>query len=241
MKPSASTPWLMLGSRLASFIAIQSLFALGYYLAGSASAWEQGANWWPIVVFVANLVGIFLLTRLFRSEGCRYWDIFRLDRQHLKSDLLALLGLMVLLGPVSYLPNVLLGGLLFGSPEATLDLIVRPLPMWGVVASILVFPITQGLVELPTYFLYVLPRLKARGMAAWLAVTVASLGLAVQHVGVPLLLDWRFITWRALMFIPFALLSGIVLNWRPRLMPYMAVIHFLMDLGFAFMFLPAAI
>ncbi len=37
-------------------------------------------------------------------------------------------------------------------------------------------------------------------------------------------------TWRLLMFIPFALLTAALLYWRPRLLPYMLIIHFLMDL-----------
>jgi hypothetical protein len=43
-------------------------------------------------------------------------------------------------------------------------------------------------------------------------------------------LDWRFITWRLLMFIPFGLFTAAMLYWRPRLLPYAVIIHGLMDL-----------
>jgi cytochrome b subunit of formate dehydrogenase len=52
--------------------------------------------------------------------------------------------------------------------------------------------------------------------------------------------DVRFITWRALMFVPFAIVTGIILRWRPRLLPYMAVTHVLMNLSVAVMFLEVA-
>jgi hypothetical protein len=42
------------------------------------------------------------------------------------------------------------------------------------------------------------------------------------------------------MYIPFAFATGLVLHWRPRLLPYMAVIHTLMDMAFAAMFLGIA-
>jgi len=42
------------------------------------------------------------------------------------------------------------------------------------------------------------------------------------------------------MFIPFAFLVGIVLDWRPRLLPYLAIIHVLMDTFFATMLLGVA-
>ena len=42
------------------------------------------------------------------------------------------------------------------------------------------------------------------------------------------------------MFIPFAFLAGIALRWRPRLLPYVAIIHILMDMSFASMLLSVA-
>jgi hypothetical protein len=233
-------PWLMLFSRTALFFTVQALFAFAFYLSDSASAWEEGANWWPIAVAAANLVVLALLIRLFKAEGKRYWDIFRFERRHIKGDLLAVFGVTLLAAPVSYLPNVMLSTLLFGSPEATLDLFIRPLPLWAVYLSILVFPLTQGLTELPTYFGYVMPRFKAQGMQKWLAISLPALMLGLQHIAVPLLFDMRFITWRALMYIPFAFLLGIAIHWRPRLLPYFAIIHVLMNISLAPMFLTVA-
>ena len=46
----------------------------------------------------------------------------------------------------------------------------------------------------------------------------------------PLILDGRFILWRALMFLPFALFLGLALKIRPSLLPYLVVCHFLIDL-----------
>jgi hypothetical protein len=57
---------------------------------------------------------------------------------------------------------------------------------------------------------------------------------------VPLLWDARFLTWRGLMFIPFALVTGLILRWRPALLPYFAVVHILMDASFAAMLLSSA-
>ena len=105
---------------------------------------------------------------------------------------------------------------------------------------ILIFPITQGLAELPTYFGYVMPRFESNGMRPWLAVMLPSLKLGFQHIAVPLLFDMRYILWRGLMYIPFAFFAGIVLHWRPRLLPYMVIVHVLMDMSFAALLLGAA-
>lgn len=238
--PFSRWPWIMLFLRLTLFVGIQALFALGFWLAGAARAWENSANWWPFVVTIVNFICIVLLVWLYRREGKRFWDIFRFQKEYVKRDLLALAGLLVLLGPVSYLPNLWLGTQLFGDPQRPLDLMLRPLPLWAAYASIVLFPVTQGLAELPTYFLYSMPRLEAQGLARWLAVSLASLMLAFQHIAIPFLFNSRYLVWRGLMFLPFAFLAGIVLRWRPRLLPYMVIIHVLMDMFFATMLLGVA-
>ena len=237
---SSRWPWIMLFSRICLFIGIQAIFALGFLLTGSSTAWENAANWWPFSVTLANLICVALLSWLFNQDGIRFWDIFHIYKEHIKSDLLALLGILVLLGPVAFLPNVWLGSLLFGDPQRTLDLLVRPLPLWAAYASILLFPVTQGLAEIPTYFAYVMPKFEAQGMRHWLAISLASLMLAFQHIGVPFLFNARYLVWRGLMFLPFAFLVGIAMRWRPRLLPYLAIIHVLMDISFAAMLLSVA-
>jgi hypothetical protein len=86
--------------------------------------------------------------------------------------------------------------------------------------------------------LYARPRLEAQGLCPWLTVVLASLFLAAQHIFAPFIPDARFITYRIVMFLPFAVLVAVVMRARPRLMPYMAVIHLLMDLSVSVMFLP---
>ncbi|MBN1667561.1 MAG: hypothetical protein JW862_10750 [Anaerolineales bacterium] len=237
-RPTSPWPWLMLIIRLVLFMSIQALFAAGFWLAGSTAAWQSAANWWPYVVSAANVICLFVLTWLFRKDGRCYWDIFKFHRQSLKSDLLVFGGLMVLLGPIAFLPNIGLQWLLFGDFQSALDMILRPLPLWAAYASLLIFPVTQGLAELATYFLYAMPKLEHQGLPGWGALGLAALFLALQHIAVPLLFNVPFIIWRGLMFLPFALLVGIVLRWRPRLLPYLAIVHVLMDLSFAAM-LPA--
>jgi membrane protease YdiL (CAAX protease family) len=237
---SKNAPWFMLFSRIILFAGIQALLALGFYLTDSAAAWEASAAWWPLTVTLTNLICVALLVRIFRLEGRRYRDIFLIQRKYILRDLLVILGLFIIAGPVSFFPNPMLSKALFGDPQAVLPLLVRPLPLWVVYAFILLFPITQGLAELPTYFGYVMPRFESNGMRPWLAITLPSLMLGLQHIAVPLLFDVRYILWRGLMFIPFAFFVGIVLHWRPRFLPYMVVVHVLMDMAFAAMLLGAA-
>jgi hypothetical protein len=236
---SKTAPWLLLFGRTGLFLLVQALFALGFSLGGSTSAWDDGAAWWPFIVTIANLLCLGGMVFLFRAEGKNYWEIFRIRRKNLKSDLLALLS-TVIIGPLGYFPNILLANWLFSDSQIALDLLVRPLPLWAVYASLVLFPVTQGLIELPLYFAAVMPRLDNRRFPDLRPVILPALLLGLQHFAMPFVLDYRFILWRAFMYIPFAFGVGILLHWRPRLLPYFALIHVLMDLSFASMLLAAA-
>lgn len=227
--------WYMLPARLFLFAGFQALFALGFFLFGNKEAWTTSANWWPIIVGLANIVCLMILLKFFRTEGENYWELFRFQKNSMGKDLLFLLAFLAAAAPLSYLPNVMLGKLLFGDPSATLQLFIRPLPIWAVYVSLIFFSVTQGLVEIPTYMLYIMPRLEKGGMNRWLAILLPTLFLSAQHIAVPLLFDGKFILWRFFMFLPFAFLVAVLMRIRPRLMPYIAIVHILMDASTAMM------
>ncbi len=228
-------PWLMLVIRSLLFLAFQALIALVFLLIGSPAPWSDSAAWWMIAVALTDLVCLALLIHLYHQEGARFWNVFHLERQFVKQDLLFLLGFLVIVGPVGFLPNILSARWLFGDPQTALDMLVRPLPAWAAISGLVFFPLMQGLVEIPTYMLYAMPRLETQGVRPWLAISLASFFLSAQHMFAPFLSDMRFIIYRLVMFLPFAILIALVMRWRPRLMPYMAVIHALMDMSIAIM------
>ena len=229
--------WIMVVLRTVLFGVFQAAIAGIFLILGNPVPWDASAGWWPIAVVLTNLVCLTLLIRLYQQEGKHFWDVFRIERQFVKQDLVFMLGFLVIAGVLGYLPNILSAQLLFGDPQVALDLLVRPLPGWAAVFSFVFFPVLQGLVEIPTYMLYALPRLEAQGLRPWLAVALTSFFLSAQHMFAPFILDVRFILYRIVMFMPFAVLIALVMRWRPRLMPYMVVIHVLMDMSIAVMFL----
>lgn len=218
--------------RLAGFLIFQLIIAI---LVG----WESSSAWWPIAALLTNLASIALLVTLTRREGVSYWSIFGFKRDSVKSDLLWLLPVLVLAMPLAYIPNIGTAALLFGNPEVALGMFIQPLPMWAAILAI-GFPLTIIFAELPLYFGYVMPRLAERTQSRWVQVLVPALFLSVQHVTLPLILDWRFAIWRAVMFLPFAVLVGFAVRRRPSLLPYLVVIHGLIDLAMVTMLFPIA-
>ena len=234
--------WLLLPVRMLLFLAAQAFIALFLLLFSGKSNWQASAAWWPMAVALADIICLYLLIRWYRNEGKNFFSEFRIVRKSFWKDLGIVLLTMVIGGPLSVLPNILLSTWLFGNPEATLDLFVGSLPLWAVIISGILFPLGQALTEIPMYMRYIAPRLEAKtsnnpGLKPWLAVGLTSLFLSLQHITAPLVFDLRFIIWRALMYLPFAIYVGILIRWRPRLLPFICIIHWLMNLSFVFMYL----
>lgn len=138
---------------------------------------------------------------------------------------------VVAAGVLAVVPNVVLSVLLWGDAEAGAARFFAPLPPWAAVLALVGFPLTVGLSELPTYFGYVLPRLRRLGLAGAWAVIISGSVLSLQHVTLPLAFDPAFVIWRAFMFLPFGLFLAALLAWRPRLLPNLVVVHVLLDLA----------
>ena len=234
-------PYLMLFLRFFLFAGWQAVFALIFWIQKRDAPWEQSIAFWVFGVALANFVCIYIVSRLFQKEGISYWKSIGFSSGTILRDALTAVGLFLLAGPIGYLPNVICSKLIFGSEMIPVKMMFRELPMTLAIAGVILFPLTQAFVELPTYFTYIMPRIEAVSGKKWMAIGLASFFLAFQHLAVPLIFDLRFMLWRLVMFLPFALFLGIVLRWKPKLIPYLMIGHFLIDLSTAIYIIPGLI
>jgi hypothetical protein len=229
-------PWLALVSRSGFFLGVQALIALVFVAFGAGNPWQASIAWWPIVAFAANCASIFLLTNFFRAEGARYIDSIRFQRRSLKTDLIWLVVVCAIGLPLAGGVMTPLATALFGDSMAPVYMMFRPLPQWAYILAF-AFPLTIAFAELPTYFGYAMPRIAAQlqpvgGKASgWIAWLLASFFLAGQHCFLPFIPDGRFLLYRAGMYLPFALFTGLVIKLRPSLLPYLMILHALMDIS----------
>ena len=228
---SKNLPFILLGSRFFMFLIFQSMIAV------LADSWSISEKYWLLTATLTNLVSILILYFVFRIRNDNYLRIFSFSRISFKKDILIFALLMLLAGPLAFLPNYFLSVLLWGNPEIPVDMMFQPIESWLIYILIITFPVTIALAELATYFAYIMPGLNKQLKSKWLAVLLPVVFLSIQHCTLPFIPDARFILYRALVFLPFALLIGISIYKRPTLFPYFAVIHGVMDAGTAFMFL----
>ncbi|NTW44150.1 MAG: hypothetical protein HGB14_06885 [Anaerolineaceae bacterium] len=234
LEPKAVYGSLFLRLVLFAFFQIFIGVILGIFKQGD---FRDAAGYWLISATLTNLVTIYWIIVQLKKEGLRYFDVFRFYPGQVKKDLLILLGVLLISGPVAFLPNTEGAKLIFGNAQVATELLITPIPLWAAWIGLILFPITIAFAEVPLYFGYIKPRIEVLTKKTWLAIALPVFFLALQHCTLPLILDGRFILWRLIMFLPFALLLGLVLHWRPRLMPYIMVIHAIMDFATAYMVL----
>jgi len=223
--------FILLPSRLLLFLLFQLIIAL------ILDSFENSSRYWLVSASLTNFVSIALLVYLFKIEGLRFQDIFRFEHKHLKKDILLFLGIALICMPLVFLPNYFLSICLWDDAEIPYGMMFQPISLPLVYVLLFVFPVSIAFAELATYFVYIMPRLKSAFKTKWLAVLLPVLFLSIQHITLPFLPDAKYIVYRALMFLPFALLIGITLYFRPRLFPFFAILHGLLDLGTVFVLL----
>jgi len=230
-KLSNTIIFLMLVSRFALFLIFQALIA--FFL----NSWEASERYWLLTATLTNIVSIALLIILFKHEGTNYFKIFKFDKSGIKKDILIFLGLCLVSGPIVFAPGYFLSIMLWGDPNVPTDMMFGQIENWLVYILLIAFPLTIAFAELATYFVYIMSKLKNQLKLKWLAVLLPVIFLSIQHCTLPFIPDLNFIIYRALVFLPFAILVGVSIYYRPSLFIFFVILHGLMDFGTALMFL----
>ena len=221
--------WWMLALRSVLTFGLLVFLAAIYKLAGNQSAIAASSAWWLWFITVTNIVCIILLFHFGRREGVRLRDIYFVNRSTWKGDLLWFLIAIAGIAVFALLPGTVLARLLWNDPNYPNSMLFQPLPILAIYPLFLLMPTTQALAELPIYWGYVSPRLRAAGMNRWLVMGIVGLVLSLQHMFFSFQLDWRYDLWLAFKFLPFALWTGFIVYRRPTSLPYLMFVHFLMD------------
>ncbi|MFB6319088.1 hypothetical protein [Saccharicrinis sp. FJH54] len=227
---SGSVLYMLLVSRLVMFFLFQSIIAL------FINSWGSSEKYWLLTATLTNIVSILLLIKLFKRDGENYFKIFTLPKKTIKKDVPVFLILALVSIPVAMMPGYLLSTLIWGNADVPTHMMFGPINKWLVYSLMFAFPLTITFAELATYFVYIMPRLVQRLNKKWLAVLLPVLFLSFQHCTLPFIPNMDFMLYRALVFLPFALLIGVSIYYRPSLFIYFAILHGLMDFGTAYMF-----
>jgi len=219
-------PALMLFARAACAVGAQALVAAVFALRSSPTPWHDAEPWLPVYGTLIDAGCLALLWWLTRREGIRLLDLVGFERTGLARDVL--LGLALI--PVSLV--FILGGtyaagwLLYGTPSQ--PYFFGPLPLPAAVYGVLVWPFIWGLTEQMTYNGYLLPRFQVLCRSTSPAIAIVAFVWSLQHAFMPLTFDARFMAFRLVSAVPYAVFLTFVYLRLRRLVP-LAIAHALMD------------
>jgi len=225
-------PVMMLLARSLLLPLCQAMWMLLLKLLGNAASWRAAGDWWPVYGTLVDLACLAGMRYFLCKEGLRLRDLLgpiRLRRGH---DLWLGLGIWLCVFPVFFVSAIGARWFVlrvFGFDPNAFLVSTHRLPLWALVYGMAVWWVIWSPTEEATYQAYVLPRLRVLTGHSWLAFCLTAFCWAAQHGALPLVMDWRYLLYRTLAFLPgVALLQLAYLRIR-RLTP-LVIAHWPMDI-----------
>jgi hypothetical protein len=225
-------PLVLVTGRTVLAVLAQAFVALIYVLRHNPSPWRAAAPWWTMYGTLVDIGCLALMARFARREGIGLRNLIGTIRLRWGRDIFVGIGWFVLIFPLFMVGAPLGSKLVWGSTQPYLYpglLAARTLPLWAVIYSLSLWWMIWSPTEEMTYQAYALPRLKAISGRWGIAIPVVAFWWALQHSFIPLILDWHYVVWRFLAFLPGVTLFILVYLWTRRLPP-LIVAHWPMDI-----------
>ena len=236
------------------------LFLLGAQAsaAGLLRSWRAALPWWPISILFANACCLAIMVYWTRKNGLSFWTI---QRQPFPESILSdrILPLLARLFPqirnrrpdveagLFFSTCLLLGipAILFQEGLKGMVPVLQSTPMAGglpaaaVIVLAFLLPVSQGFVEFPWFYGFILPGMEtalvspggiSRRSAAIRALLITLAVFLLQISLLPPVLDPPYMFWQALSLLPLLALVGVSLRLSPRWMPWINILHALMAL-----------
>ncbi|MFN2297238.1 MAG: hypothetical protein ACK2UB_00210, partial [Anaerolineales bacterium] len=242
------------------------LFLLGAQAAaaGILKSWQAALPWWPFAIIFANVCCLGIMILWTRMAGTSFGSIQHQPfRETILVDrILSILsrripqiqglrpavdgGLFVLTLLLLGVPAILFQEGLKGMvPVLSAYPMAGELPVPAVAALTLLLPVSQGLVEFPWFYGFILPGLESalsssdgrpRRAAGFWALLIMLAVFLLQISLLPPVFDPSFMLWQALALLPLLTLIGVCLRLSPRWMPWINILHALMALNLVFQY-----
>jgi len=219
-------PLMLVFSRLFFALVVQALVAVLFFGASTAP-YQAAGEWWPVYGTLIDVGCLILVMRQIQKEGLGFLDLLNFDASHFWRDALVGFGYILWVFPLAMIGVISCSILIFGSPQP--PSIYHPLPVWAAAYSLLIFPVIWGTIEQCTYQGYILPRLEALFRRAGPAIALVAFGWGIQHIALPFMLDWRYMLYRFLSFLPLAVAMSLVYRRTRRLIPFI-IAHWAVDM-----------
>ena len=224
---------LFLPARLIFAFIAQALTAGFIALQGSTSPWLDAGSKWPVYSTITDIFCLASLALLTRREHIKLLDLVGVRDNAILKQLAWTPAYLLAVAPSAFLAHLITQAY-YGTSQPPMISIVNLSPA-GALYSLLIWPVIWVITEELVYLGYLLPRIEVLSKKTWLAVIVVTFFWGFQHLGMPFILDWKYIVSRIVTAI--VAVSGftiVFVLWRRRLVPLIGC-HYIADLLTAFL------
>ncbi len=161
------------------------------------------SNWWSIVASVINIGTILLLCFVSKKQGTNFRGLVNFKKG--ESSVKQIVWISALIIVVGMVGMYLAGYLCYGVIPYAAPMMIAPIPLWLAIINILILPVTTALAEEGLYLGCGVNIIKNK----YLAIFVPAFFFALQHSFIPTLLDFTYIVYRFISFLPLT----VILCW----------------------------
>ena len=184
--------------------------------------YNELTNCWSIVCSIVNILLIILLVILTRIKKSNYLELINYEKgKTTKKEVLIICLIVLGLG----MGCMYLAGLIIYQkfPYMAPDMI-KPIPLWLAIIIFFILPITTALAEDGLYLGCGVNNINNK----YLKVIIPGFFFALQHSFIPFLLDFKFILYRFLSFLPLTIILCYIYSKKRNPLPIM-IAHTLID------------
>lgn len=184
--------------------------------------YNELTNCWSIVCSIVNILLIILLVIFTRINKSNYLELINYEKgKTTKKEVLIICLIVLGLG----MGCMYLAGLIIYQkfPYMAPDMI-KPIPLWLAIIIFFILPITTALAEDGLYLGCGVNNINNK----YLKVIIPGFFFALQHSFIPFLLDFKFILYRFLSFLPLTIILCYIYSKKRNPLPIM-IAHTLID------------
>lgn len=178
---------------------------------------------WSVICTIINIALILFIILIIKVNKKSYYELVDYKNQGInKKELLIMILITFSLG----LGGMYLAGLIiyFKIPYFSKELIA-PIPLWIAIINIILLPITTAFVEDTIYLGFGVNNINNK----YLKIIIPSFFFAIQHSFIPFVLDYKFMLYRFLSFLPLTIIFSYIYSKKKNLLTIM-IAHALIDL-----------
>ena len=170
---------------------------------------EEISKYWTIIVIVCNFITIAILLGICKKEKINYLQLIGYKKQKIKNIII----IAVIIALIDILGTSLFDIVFTDIATHSTELIMQSLPIWIIILDLLFLPITSTIAEEGLYL--------GVGINKAKNVYLSIFFYALQHCFFPMILDFRYMLYRFIVFMPSIIFMCLYYKKKKDIVPIM--------------------